>query len=155
MKRSNKMSLNPPSVKHNDSLDVLRVIAAFSVVVLHVSGQFIMASPVGSAEFCISNFMNSISRFGVPVFVMISGAIFLAEEKMVTIPKIWFKNILRLLIVFWVWSFGYYVFQSLYFWNYDFWNQGLLRTITGCVYASEHFWFLFMIIGLYALVPIL
>lgn len=149
------MFRNHPSVKHNDALDVLRVIAAFSVVVLHVSGQFIMAYPVGSAEFCISNFINSISRFGVPVFVMISGAIFLAEEKMVTLPKIWLKNILRLLIIFWIWSFGYYVFQSLYFWNYDFWNQGILRTITGCVYASEHFWFLFMIIGLYALVPIL
>lgn len=155
MKRRNKMSQNPSSAKHNDSFDILRIIAAFSVVVLHVSGQFIMAYPVGSTQFCISNFINSVSRFGVPIFVMISGAIFLSEEKTVTIPRIWSKNILRLLIVFLIWSFGYYVFQSLYLWHYDFWNQGLLRTFTGCIYASEHFWFLFMIMGLYALVPIL
>ncbi len=149
------MNQNPSSAKHNDSFDILRIIAAFSVVVLHVSGQFIMASPVGSTEFCISNFINSVSRFGVPIFVMISGAIFLSEEKAVSISRIWFRNILRLLIVFLIWSFGYYVFQSLYLWHFDFWNQGLLRTLTGCLYASEHFWFLFMIMGLYALVPIL
>lgn len=149
------MSTKNPTMAHNYAFDVLRILAAFSVVVLHVSGQFIMAYPVGSAEFCISNFINSISRFGVPIFVMISGAIFLSEEKTVTIPRLWTKNILRLFIVFSIWSFGYYVFQSLYLWHFDFWNQGLLRTITGCVYASEHFWFLFMIMGLYALVPIL
>lgn len=149
------MKQNTSSAKHNDSLDILRVIAAFSVVVLHVSGQFLMAYPVGSAEFCISNFINSISRFGVPIFVMISGAIFLSEDKTVTIPRIWTRNIFRLLIVFLIWSFGYYVFQSLYMWHFDFWNHGFLRTLTGCVYASEHFWFLFMIMGLYALVPIL
>lgn len=149
------MNRNSTSVKHNNSFDFLRIIAALSVVVLHVSGQFIMSYPVGSTEFCISNFINSVSRFGVPIFVMISGAIFLSEERTVSISRIWSKNILRLLIVFLIWSLGYYIFQSLYYWHFDFWNQGLLRTLTGCIYASEHFWFLFMIMGLYALVPIL
>jgi len=149
------MNQNSTSAKHNTSFDILRIIAAFSVVVLHVSGQYIMSYPVGSDEFCMSNFINSVSRFGVPIFVMISGAIFLSAEKSVSISKIWLKNIFRLLIVFLIWSFGYYVFQSLYYWHFDFWNKGLLRTLVGCVYASEHFWFLFMIMGLYTLIPLL
>lgn len=141
--------------ERNLSFDLLRIISAFSVVVLHVSAVYITASPVGSFDFRVANFINSISRFGVPIFVMISGAIFLSEKKTVTVKKLWSKNILRMFIVFGVWSFAYYVYQSLYWWNFDFWRQGLIRTITGCVYASDHFWFIFMIIGLYALVPFL
>lgn len=142
-------------LERNIAFDVLRIIAAFSVVMLHVSGVFIEMSKVGSVDFRLANFLNSISRFGVPIFVMISGAIFLSEDKKISIKKIWLNNILRMLIVFGVWSFAYYVFQSLYFWNFDFWRHGIIRTVVGCVYASEHFWFVFMIIGLYALVPIL
>ena len=139
----------------NIAFDVLRILAAFSVVMLHASTEYIERCAVGTLDFRMANLMDSLTRFGVPVFVMISGAIFLSEQKKITVKKIWFGNILRMLIVFAVWSFAYYVYQSLYYWDFDFWRQGLMRTITGCVYASDHFWFIFMIIGLYALVPIL
>ena len=141
--------------QRNISFDLLRIIAAFSVVMLHVSGVYIEGSPVGSIDFGLANFMNSISRFGVPVFVMISGAIILSEQKQVTIKKLWTRNIFRMVVIFSIWSFAYYVYQSLYWWDFDFWKHGIVRTITGCVYASDHFWFIFMIIGLYALVPFL
>lgn len=139
----------------NVSFDLLRIISAFSVVVLHVSAQYIMISGVDSLYFRLSNFLNSISRFGVPIFVMLSGVLFLSEEKVISTGKIWTKYILRIFTLYWVWSFAYYVFQSLYMWKFDFWNHGIARTVLGCVYASDHFWFLFMIMGLYALVPIL
>ena len=57
----------------NISFDLLRIISAFSVVMLHVSAEYIHSNPVGSLDFQLANFMNSISRFGVPIFVMISG----------------------------------------------------------------------------------
>lgn len=143
------------SAERNISFDLLRIVSAFSVVMLHVSGVYITGNQVGSLDFRLANFMNSISRFGVPIFVMISGAIFLSENKKITVKKLWCKNIFRMLVIFGVWSFAYYVYQSLYWWNFDFWRHGIVRTITGCVYASDHFWFLFMIMGLYALVPML
>lgn len=139
----------------NSAFDLLRILSAFSVVVIHVTTKYILANEVGSVDFNIANFINSVSRFGVPVFVMISGAIFLSPDKEVRIGRLWTKNILRLFAMFWIWSFAYYVFQSLYLWDYAFWKEGLVRTLVGCVYASEHFWFIFMIIGLYALVPVL
>lgn len=151
--RGNTMSSTEK--KRNTSFDLLRIISAFSVIMLHASGIYLHQYPVGTLGFRLSNFMNSISRFGVPIFVMISGAIFLSETKQISVKKLWCKNIFRMAVVFGVWSFAYYVYQSLYWWKFDFWRHGLLRTITGCVYASDHFWFLFMIMGLYALVPIL
>ncbi len=141
--------------ERNISFDILRILSAFSVVVLHVSSMYLTEYNVAATDFKIANFINSISRFGVPIFVMISGAIFLSEERQVPIGKLWKHNILRLFILYVVWSFAYYVFQSLYLWKFDFWRQGFIRTVTGCVYASNHFWFIFMIIGLYAMVPIL
>uniref|UniRef100_UPI004056BE47 acyltransferase n=1 Tax=Acetatifactor sp. TaxID=1872090 RepID=UPI004056BE47 len=141
--------------KRNIAFDLLRIISAFSVVILHASTFYIVRNTVDAVEFKVANFYDSISRFGVPVFVMISGAIFLGEQKEVTMKRLWSRNILRLFILYWVWSFGYYVFQSLYYWKFDFWRHGIVRTVTGCVYSSDHFWFLFMIMGLYALVPCL
>jgi len=103
--------MNQDTKKRNISFDLLRIISAFSVVMLHVSGEYIYRYQVGSLEFSLSNFMNSISRFGVPVFVMISGAIFLSESKMVSIKTLWCKNIFRMCLVFGIWSFSYYVYQ--------------------------------------------
>lgn len=143
------------TTERNIAFDILRILSAFSVVVLHVSSMYLMENNVSTTDFKVANFINSLSRFGVPIFVMISGAIFLSKEKQISIGKLWKHNILRLFILYIVWSFAYYVFQSLYLWKFDFWRHGFVRTITGCVYASNHFWFIFMIIGLYTLVPIL
>lgn len=137
------------------SLDVLRIIAALSVVSLHVCARYSMIYPVASDGFRISNFINSLSRFGVPVFVMISGALFLNSEQELDTKHLWLHNILRIFIVYIVWGFAYYVFQSVYLWRFPFWKQGFVRTVTGIAYGSDHLWFLGMIIGLYALVPVL
>lgn len=139
----------------NISLDLLRILSAFAIVVLHTSTVYIKQYPVDSVPFGIANFYDSLSRFGIPIFVMISGAIFLSEDKQITVKKIWLKNILRMLIIFCIWSFVYYFFQCKYEWNISVFYNGIVGVITGCVYASNHFWFIFMIIGLYAIVPLL
>lgn len=139
----------------NFSFDVLRIVAAFSVVVLHVCSRYIQMSPVGSADFDAANFYNSINRFGVPIFVMISGAIFLNPHRDADMKRLWFHNILRIAIVYAVWGFFYYLFQCIYSWNFNLWTAGIVRTIKGIVYGSDHLWFLPMIIGLYMLVPLL
>lgn len=140
--------------KNSIAIDLLRILAAFSVVVIHVTSKYIECFSVDTEVFTCANLVNSLSRFGVPVFVMISGYIFLSKEE-ISVKRLWSHNIIRIFFAYWIWSFAYYVFQSLYLWQFDFWNQGLIRTINGCVYASNHFWFLFMLMGLYALTPLI
>ena len=139
----------------NSKLDILRIISALAVVLLHVSSDYIDIYPAGSTNFNIAVFLNSLTRFAVPVFVMISGELFLDRKKDISIKKIWLHNILRLFVIYLVWSFGYYAFQSIYIWKFDFYRQGIVRTVTGIVYATNHLWFIGMIIGLYALTPVL
>lgn len=136
-------------------LDILRIVSAAAVVLLHVSSDYIDLYTPGSAEFNIAVFLNSLTRFAVPVFVMISGELFLDRKKEISIKKIWIHNILRLFVIYLVWSFAYYAFQSIYLWKFDFYRQGIVRTVTGIVYATNHLWFIGMIIGLYALTPVL
>lgn len=149
------MSKKLSTQKRNIKLDCLRILAALAVVLLHISSDYIDTFSVGSFDFNFAVILNSLTRFAVPVFVMISGELFLDSSRELSVKKLWTHNILRLAIVFVIWSYAYYVFQSLYFWKFDFYRQGIVRTVTGIVYATKHLWFIYMLIGLYVLTPIL
>ena len=60
-------------------LDILRVIACLSVIMIHVTANYLYTN-FGSVNFVISNIINSLSRIGVPLFVMISGSLLLNSE---------------------------------------------------------------------------
>lgn len=138
--------------KANDriiSFDILRIIAAFAVVMLHFSGQrFIDSFPTGEWE--IRNVYDSIVRWCVPIFVMVSGALFLNQDKGVNIRNLYKKNIFRIVRIFLFWSFLYalheaYIHNSLSFMSI------VVHTING----PFHFWFLKMLLGIYIIIPIL
>lgn len=61
--------------------DCLRAIAAFCVVMTHVAQQIWYKYPIGTYEWGVANIYESAVRWSVPVFVMISGALFLSSGK--------------------------------------------------------------------------
>ena len=58
-------------------IEILRIIACISVILLHVSAIGVSNLDVNSKEWPAYVIFNSISRIGVCCFVMISGALFL------------------------------------------------------------------------------
>ena len=78
--------------------DILRIIAAFSVVMLHSAAQFWYDLPISDPNWIITNSYNALFRFGVPIFVMISGSLFLNPEREANIRKLFTHNITRILI---------------------------------------------------------
>ncbi len=56
-------------------LDILRIIASVLVVGVHVSAFSIDALEIGSFDFLVANAFDCLSILGVPIFVMISGAL--------------------------------------------------------------------------------
>ncbi len=60
-------------------IDMLRVVACIFVVMIHSSATYVVKD-IGSFNFWIGNFLDSISRSGVPIFIMISGALMLDEN---------------------------------------------------------------------------
>ena len=56
--------------------DWLRVLATFGVMVLHVAAQNWLSVGIESFEWNAFNFYDSLERWTVPVFVMVSGRCF-------------------------------------------------------------------------------
>ncbi len=129
------------------SFDVMRIVAAFAIVVQHAGGQF-WEVLFPSAEWEIRNFYISLVQWGVPVFIMISGALFLSPDKPLVIRRLFSKNILRIVYAFLFWSVIYtLVTEGL--------SQGLKIAFISALKGPPHFWFLKIIIGIYLILPVL
>lgn len=131
-------------------LDYLRVIATAAVVMLHISIQGWDEVDVQSGQWMVYNVWNGLIRWCVPVFVMISGSLFLNPKKKVTVYRLWSRNIPRILAAFLFWSVIYGLFHYI---SRNGWtlHTFLMSVITG----YYHMWFLFLIIGLYLVTPLL
>ncbi|MBE7064583.1 MAG: hypothetical protein E7384_02050 [Ruminococcaceae bacterium] len=110
---------------------------------MHIAAQNFVSSQVSSFEWYVFNFFDSVVRWGVPVFVMISGALFL--ERDFPIRKIFSKNILRLVVSYVIWG-AIYAFID---------GGGISDIFAKTFRGHYHMWFIPMIIGIYICVPIL
>lgn len=133
-------------------IDILRIIACFSVVMLHVSSQAWYDLPVESVSFKICNSYDALFRFGVPIFVMISGALFLAPEKELNIKKIYCHNIFRLAVLYIFWSCVYGLKDCRSFAISQVSWKDIAREM---LMGRYHLWYLPMLIGIYILLPFL
>ena len=127
--------------------DVLRILATFAVIVLHLSAQHWADTDVYSRAWQAFNLYDSAVRWAVPVFVMISGALFLGRD--VSISAILKKNVARIATVFLFWS-GCYALVYLVFRH-----APLAVVLSQFITGHYHLWFLYMIVGLYLLIPLL
>lgn len=129
------------------SYDVLRIIAAFSIVWLHISSLY-WQELFPSLEWEIKTVFLSLVRWSVPVFVMISGALFLDVNKPCDIRRLFTKNILRLVCAFLFWSFLSQVLDSGL-------GIGLTSLFINTINGPSYLWFLKMMLGLYVMIPVL
>lgn len=130
-------------------LDLLRILATFAIVIVHVCAQDWTSPPLDSTKWYIYNIGDSVCRWGVPIFLMISGALFLAPEKKLDIKKLYSKNIIRLVTAFLFWSIVYAVNNALF--NQLTWEQVITKVING----NGHMWFIITILSIYIAVPVL
>ncbi len=130
-------------------IDYLRLAATLAVVALHVSAQNWYNTDVNSFSWQSFNFYDSLVRWSVPVFVMISGSLFLNRD--ISLKRIYGKYVLKMLIVFVVWSLFYALAAR------DTLENGLVYSLKTHAYeimtGHYHMWFLLMIIGLYMCIP--
>ncbi len=144
--------------------ELLRIVAAFTVVFQHTVTSVWYTVPVDSSDFAALNFLNSLSRFGVGVFIMISGAFMLSPRNSHPPGKILTHNLPRTLIplVFWVTLYG--IVNAICENAKDGGLEsaaGILGCITDVLSAplllftkpAGHLWFLYTIAGLYLLTP--
>jgi len=134
--------------------DILKIFATFSVILLHVSASNWGLVRIETFEWKVFNFYDSLVRFGVPIFVMLSGMFFLKQDKEISYKNIYRKYIFRIFTAFIFWSTFYSLYINLS--NNDNLNKDIIiRIIKDIITGHYHLWFLFMIIGLYIITPML
>ena len=127
-------------------LDLLRVLAMVGVVGIHVSARHFADVPLDSAAWRAMNLWDGLVRWSVPVFAMVSGAVFLDPGKRITGRAIFKKYLPRIVLAFIFWSALYAAIDC----------GGSLRAfVTRFLCGHYHLWFLYMLAGLYLLVPVL
>jgi len=126
--------------------DIMRIAAIFAVIIIHTAAP-ILKNFENSPEWRYANLYDSLSRWCIPVFIMLSGAFL--TEKISNEPLVIFfkKRFRKVLIPFIIWSAIYYYYSSA---APDF--SGLLTHLT-LEPAYYHLWFFFLIIGLYIIAP--
>ena len=126
-------------------LDLIRVIATFCVIIVHVFARDFSVN-IGSYNWFISALGCNLFRWGSPLFVMISGVIFLQPTKQVSYSILLKKHIPRLLLAYAFWNLVYILYEYIV--------VGQELSI-GLFYPHFHLWYIPMIIGVYLLIPIL
>ena len=135
--------------------DLLRVIASFAVILIHVTSKGISGYEINTSVWTSSVIINSLCRWSVPMFFMVSGMFYLDPQKEVDIKKLFTKSIWRIVLCIVVWGFVYgmldqYLYSTLTV-------KSVLITLYGIVtgHTGYHLWFLYTLLMLYVAVPAL
>ncbi|HPS53038.1 MAG TPA: acyltransferase family protein [Phycisphaerae bacterium] len=149
-----KPAVNSAS-RHQDWIDLLRVVSAFAVVVLHLAAC--VSQQPADDGWLAGEIYDALTRWCVPVFVMVSGALLLDDIKRDEPAGTFYRKRLGRL----GWAFAFWVtFYVLFGWAdaavfnrpHDFYEV-FEKILSGRPWS--HLWFLYMITGLYLVVPVL
>ena len=156
--RCPKITLQTPNlsskISHID-VDLIRTIAILGVLLLHAANDLTIQqlNDLEIFRWVTVDIYQSIGRVGVPLFIMLSGALLLAPKKENESMRDFFKKRwVRVGLPFVFWAAIYFLWEI--FVNHqavtvDFFVDGIL---TGPYF---HFWYIYMLLGLYLLTPVL
>jgi surface polysaccharide O-acyltransferase-like enzyme len=101
--------------------------------------------------------LNNLWQWCVPIFVMITGVLFLNPEKEITLEKILKKYVLRIVLAIVLFGIPYCFMEIIFEANMSFniaqIGIAALNAIQGK--SWDHMWYLYMVAGLYLCIPLI
>ena len=137
-------------------IDLIRVVAVFQVVLVHLSYVIFFKEELLSANWVAANFYDSLSRMGVPLFFMVSGYLLLGKSE--PTADFFRKRLVKVGIPTIFWSVAYL------FWSVEAYRNGTMNplrialSMLKTMYLGDveiHLWFLYILIGIYLVTPLL
>jgi len=149
-------SIDRPEAKAGQAslawVDAARVTAILAVIAIHTSSSLV-ANRSLPESWWFGNFVDSASRWSVPLFVMLSGALLLGGKAADDPISFYRRRLSRILPPLIAWTAIYLVYGHF---NAD--NPKTVHDAVAYVLAGRpyyHLYFLYLIAGLYAVTPIL
>ena len=141
--------------KRETELDILRLMATLAVVLTHVCAGQIKILNVLDIDWQVLNCFRAALTWDVPIFVMISGGIFLNPQKEISLKVIYGKYIKRLVLAFAFWSAIFQVYYTAYGIYTNSFTLNWKGILSQYLIGPYPFWYLFMLAGVYAIIPFL
>lgn len=144
--------------RHLAYVDAVRIIGALAVVLGHICSDIIFGwkldhptPPVSNNQWWYALLIDSMSRFAVPVFVMLSGAMLLKPNSRQSAKQFYQRRLVRIGVpaIFWSALFFYLVARND---EYGL-RVAFLKLASG--EPAAHLHFIFRIAGLYLITPFL
>ena len=142
--------------EHIPYLDLLRIVSCFLIVCVHVSASHLADLPVHSTSFFATLSYDCLGLIGVPLFVMISGALTLRADYQLRLRHLLYHKTLHFFLLYYIWK-AFYQFYSLVHsgapitWSVI--KQDILLALIQKT-GYYHLWFLAMLAVLYMFLPI-
>lgn len=137
--------------KRETELDILRLLAMLAVIWVHVGGMETGSLPTTDPNCQWLIFLKSVMTWEIPVYVMISGRFFLDPDREMPFSKI-LRSVERLVLAFVVWNV---VYQIWYIGRNTYTGLNWKGIASQALIGPYHFWYLYMIVGLYLITPFL
>lgn len=134
----------------------MRVIACIGIVVLHTvfAANEYFSSTMTAGENLFSRMVENNMMWAVPAFVMVTGVLQLDPGRTLTLRKLYGRYVLRILIALAACCILFRIFDMIMD-GEPFSAGGILQAFTELVTARcwGHLWYLYLLIGLYVLLP--
>jgi surface polysaccharide O-acyltransferase-like enzyme len=152
----NTKTVTKPEPSHFYWIDLIRVVAVFQIILVHLSYVLFFKEDVLSENWRAANFYDSFSRMGVPLFFMVSGFLLLGKNE--PIIDFFRKRFVKVGIPTLFWSVAYLLWSVEAYTNGTMNPLRVILSMLKVMYLGDveiHLWFLYVLIGIYLVVPIL
>lgn len=139
-------------------LDILRILATLGVLFNHIplAALHIFDAQATDVDRFIVNGNVHVMHFAVPIFVMITGALLLQPERKIDYHKVLTKYVWRMVVILALVG-SFFAWMELFFAEKHFALSQIPRAMFNTLggHSWKHMWYLYMLIGLYLITPLL
>ena len=140
-------------------LNTIKIFASFAVIILHVLGQInsYHIDSLNNNEIYAIRLLRNLTQWSVPAFLMISGVLFLNPQKEISIKRLLSKYVFRIVLAIFLFGLPFVFLELFYDSDYKFNFAQIKIAITYVLEGKtwDHMWYLYMIMGLYLITPLL
>lgn len=135
-------------------IDLLSIMAAFSVICLHASLP-VMCSEGGGEYWLVGHFIAFVNIYAVPVFFMISGATLMDYRRRYSTLEYFKRRTFRIVVPFLAWSLiAALPFYLIYHPDQQISVRSVINYIFGVNYMTVY-WFFWPLFAIYLSIPVL
>ena len=138
------------------TLDCLRIVCAFAIIIIHVTSAALTYSAAPSAAATVAMHLSTIlMAWAVPCFFMLTGFLMLGDDKPCTYGTIK-KSLLKFFVALFLIG-GFYALLEIVFntrsVSLSTFSQAFCNILTGKLW--DHMWYVYAVIGVYLLLPLI